>query len=147
MKIQRSASVVWQGGFPTGTGNISTQSGALRSYPYGVASRFEGQRGSNPEELIAAAHASCYAMAFALVLGEARYTPRQLFVSAEVPVEQQFGDFDITSVDLAVRAEIDGIDALSFEQLADQAKARCPVSKLLRARITLDVALASTAAG
>jgi osmotically inducible protein OsmC len=147
MKIRRSASVVWQGGFPAGTGNISTQSGALRSYPCGVASRFEGQRGSNPEELIAAAHASCYAMAFALVLGEARYTPRQLFVSAEVTLEQQFGDFDITSVDLAVRAEIDGIDALSFEQLADQAKARCPVSKLLRARITLDVALASTAAG
>jgi osmotically inducible protein OsmC len=81
------------------------------------------------------------------VLGEARYTPRQLFVSAEVTLEQQFGDFDITSVDLAVRAEIDGIDALSFEQLADQAKARCPVSKLLRARITLDAALASTAAG
>jgi osmotically inducible protein OsmC len=147
MKIRRSASVVWQGGFPAGTGNISTQSGALRSYPYGVASRFEGQRGSNPEELIAAAHASCYAMDFALVLGEARYTPRQLFVSAEVTLEQQYGDFDITSVDLAVRAEIDGIDALSFEQLADQAKARCPVSKLLRARITLDVALASTAAG
>jgi osmotically inducible protein OsmC len=147
MKIRRSASVVWQGGFPAGTGNISTQSGALRSYPCGVASRFEGQRGSNPEELIAAAHASCYAMAFALVLGEARYTPRQLFVSAEVTLEQQYGDFDITSVDLAVRAEIDGIDALSFEQLADQAKARCPVSKLLRARITLDVALASTAAG
>ena len=147
MKIKRSASVVWQGGFPAGMGNISTQSGALRSHPYGVASRFEGQPGSNPEELIAAAHASCFAMAFALVLGEARYTPRQLFVSAEVALEQQFNDFEITSVDLSMRAEIDGIDAQTFEQLADQAKAKCPVSKLLRARITLDAALASAAAG
>lgn len=147
MQIQRSASVVWQGGFMAGTGNISTQSGALRSYPYGVASRLGSQRGSNPEELVAAAHASCYAMAFALVLGEAHYTPRQLFVSAEVTLEQQFGDFDITSVALAVRAEIDAIDAVDFEWLADQAKARCPVSRLLRARISLDAALASTAAG
>lgn len=147
MQIQRSASVVWQGGFMAGTGNISTQSGALRSYPYGVASRLGSQRGSNPEELVAAAHASCYAMAFALVLGEAHYTPRQLFVSAEVMLEQQFGDFDITSVALAVRAEIDAIDAVDFERLADQAKARCPVSRLLRARISLDAALASTAAG
>jgi osmotically inducible protein OsmC len=147
MQIQRSASVVWQGGFVAGMGNISTQSGALRSYPYGVASRLESQRGSNPEELVAAAHASCYAMAFALVLGEAHYTPRQLFVSAEVTLEQQFGDFDITSVTLAVRAEIDAIDAVDFERLADQAKARCPVSRLLRARISLDAALASTAAG
>lgn len=147
MQIQRSASVVWQGGFMAGTGNISTQSGALRSYPYGVASRLGSQRGSNPEELVAAAHASCYAMAFALVLGEAHYTPRQLFVSAEVTLEQQFGDFDITSVALAVRAEIDAIDAVDFERLADQAKARCPFSRLLRARISLDAALASTAAG
>lgn len=130
-----------------GTGNISTQSGALRSYPYGVASRLASQRGSNPEELVAAALASCYAMAFALVLGEAHYMPRQLFVSAEVTLERQFGDFDITSVALAVRAEIDAIDAVDFERLADQAKARCPVSKLLRARISLDAALASTAAG
>jgi len=146
MKIKRSGSVVWHGGFPGGSGNISTDSGALRSYPYGVASRFEGQHGSNPEELIAAAHASCFAMALALVLGEAHVVPAQLFVAAEVTLEQQFGDFAITAVDLSVRADVPGMQAAAFEQCAQLAKQKCPVSKLLRAQVSLQAALTSAAA-
>jgi len=143
MKIKRTGSVIWQGGFPGGTGSISTESGALHSYPYGVSSRFEGQRGSNPEELIAAAHASCFAMALALVLGEGHFVPKQLAVSAEVTLEQQSGEFNITTVHLVVRADIDGIDATAFERLATVAKTTCPVSKLLRAQVELDASLVS----
>lgn len=144
MKIKRTGSAIWQGGFPGGSGNISTESGALHAVPYGVASRFEGQRGSNPEELVAAAHASCFAMAFALVLGEGHFVPKQLAVSAEVTLEQQSGEFSITTVHLVARADIDGIDAATFAHLANVAKTTCPVSKLLRAQIDLDASLVST---
>lgn len=141
MKITRGASAIWQGSFPSGNGNISTESGALRSSPYGVGSRFEGRRGTNPEELIAAAHASCFAMACALAFTEARFSPQQLFVSADVTLEQMHGDFSITHVHLVLQADVPGIDEASFLQLTEAAKTNCPVSKLLSAQITLDASL------
>src|SRR6185437_10585712 len=101
MKIKRHGSAAWQGGIKEGKGSISTESGALKAYPYGFASRFEGQRGSNPEELIAAAHASCFTMALSLILGEAKLTAAQMDTTAKVEIEQVEGGFAITEVHLA----------------------------------------------
>ena len=141
MKIKRKGSAVWSGGLKDGKGAISTESGALKDYPYGFASRFEGQRGSNPEELIGAAHASCFTMALSKILGEANLTARQLSTSAEVTLEQVDGSFAITAVHLTLKANIPGTDRATFEKLAAQAKAGCPVSKLLKAEISLDATL------
>src|SRR5712671_4489295 len=98
MKIKRSGSATWQGGLKDGKGTISTESGALKAYPYGFASRFEGQRGTNPEELIAAAHAGCFTMALSLILGEAGLTAEQMDTSAVVTLEQVPDGFAITAV-------------------------------------------------
>ncbi|MGO9056079.1 MAG: OsmC family protein [Candidatus Binataceae bacterium] len=141
MKIRRKGSAAWQGGIKYGKGSISTESGALKDYPYGFASRFEGQRGSNPEELIAAAHASCFTMALSLILGEAKLTAEQMNTSAEVTLEQVEGGYAITAVHLTLKAKIPGADQATFESLAAKAKAGCPVSKLLKADITLDATL------
>jgi lipoyl-dependent peroxiredoxin len=141
MKIKRRGSAAWQGGIKDGKGTISTESGALPAYPYGFASRFEGQRGSNPEELIAAAHASCFTMALSLILGEAKLTAQQIDTSAEVTLEQVEGGWAITAVHLTLRARVPGADEATFKTLAAKAKAGCPVSKLLKAEITLDAAL------
>ncbi|MES2788836.1 MAG: OsmC family protein [Planctomycetota bacterium] len=141
MKIKRSGSAVWQGGIKDGKGAISTESGALSSYPYGFSSRFEGQRGSNPEELIGAAHASCFTMALSLILGEAKLTAEQMETSAVVTLEQVESGFAITSIHLTLKAKIPGADQATFEQLAAKAKAGCPVSKLFNAEITLDATL------
>jgi len=139
MKIKRKGSAIWQGGIKDGKGAISTESGALKEYPYGFASRFEGQRGSNPEELIAAAHASCFTMALSLILGEAKLTAERMETTAEVTLEQVEGGWAITAIHLALTAKVPGADRGSVEQLAAKAKAGCPVSKLLKAEITLDV--------
>lgn len=141
MKIKRRGSAAWQGGIKDGKGSISTESGALSAYPYGFASRFEGQRGSNPEELIGAAHASCFTMALSKILGEANLTARQMDTSAEVTLEQVEGGFAITAIHLTLKANIPGADQATFEALAAKAKAGCPVSKLLKAEITLDASL------
>jgi osmotically inducible protein OsmC len=141
MKITRTGSAAWQGGLKDGKGIISTESGALKSYPYGFASRFEGQRGSNPEELIAAAHAACFTMALSLILGEAKLTATQMDTTAKVAIEQVEGGFAITEVHLALKARIPGADQATFEKLAAKAKAGCPVSKLLKAEITLEATL------
>ena len=141
MKIKRKGSAVWQGGLRDGRGAISTESGALKDYPYAFASRFEGQRGSNPEELIAAAHASCFTMALSKVLGDAKLTAQRLSTSAEVTLEQVDGDFAITAIHLTLKANIPGTDQATFEKLAATAKAGCPVSKLLKADISLDASL------
>src|SRR5260370_11266899 len=114
MKIKRKGSAAWQGGLKDGKGTISTESGALKAYPYGFASRFEGQRGSNPEELIAAAHASCFTMALSLILGEAKLTAEQMDTSAEVTLEQVEGGYAITAVHLAFEAKIPGPDKTPF---------------------------------
>jgi lipoyl-dependent peroxiredoxin len=141
MKIKRTGSAAWQGGIKDGKGAISTQSGALKSYPYGFASRFEGRPGTNPEELLAAAHAGCFTMALSLILGEAKLTAEQMDTSAEVTLEQVEGGFAITAVHLTLKAKVPGADKSTFEQLAAKAKAGCPVSKLFKAEITLDAAL------
>jgi osmotically inducible protein OsmC len=141
MKIKRKGSAAWQGGLKDGKGSISTESGALKAYPYGFAARFEGQRGSNPEELIAAAHASCFTMALSLILGEAKLTAEQMDTSAEVTLEQVEGGFAITAVHLTLKAKIPGADQTTFATLAAKAKAGCPVSKVLKAEISLDATL------
>ncbi len=141
MKIKRRGAAAWQGGLKDGRGSITTESGALREYPYGFASRFEGQRGSNPEELIAAAHASCFTMALTLILGEARLTAQRLDTSAEVTLEQVDGGWAITTVHLTLNAQVPGADQAQFAALAAKAKANCPVSKLLKADITLEANL------
>ena len=143
MKIKRKGSAVWQGGLKDGKGSISTESGALKEYPYGFGARFEGQRGSNPEELIAAAHASCFTMALSLILGEAKLTAERMDTTAEVTLEKVDDGFAITAIQLTLRAKIPGADQATFENLAGKAKAGCPVSKLFKAEITLDAALIS----
>ena len=138
-----SGSAKWQGGLKDGRGTISTESGALKAYPYGFASRFEGQRGSNPEELIGAAHAACFTMALSLILGEAKLTAEQMETSADVTLEKVGDGFAITSVHLTLNANVPGADKAKFEELASKAKAGCPVSKLLNTKITLDAKLMS----
>src|SRR6202008_1008985 len=125
-----SGSAKWQGGIRDGKGAISTKSGALSDYPYGFASRFEGQKGSNPEELIGAAHAACFTMALSLILGEAKLTATQMDTSAEVTLEQVAGGYAITSSKLTLKAKIPGATNATFQELAAKAKAGCPVSKL-----------------
>jgi osmotically inducible protein OsmC len=141
MKIKRKGSAVWQGGLKDGKGAISTESGALSSYPYGFAARFEGQRGSNPEELIAAAHASCFTMALSLILGEAQLKADKMETTAEVTLEQVEGGWAVTASHLELTAKIPGADQAKFAELAGKAKAGCPISKLLKAEITLNAKL------
>jgi osmotically inducible protein OsmC len=141
MKIKRKGSAAWQGGIKDGKGSISTESGALKEYPYGFASRFEGQRGSNPEELIAAAHASCFTMALSKILEEAKLKAERMDTSAEVTLEQVADGWAITTSHLTLKAKVPGADQATFASLAAKAKAGCPVSKLLKAEITLDASL------
>jgi lipoyl-dependent peroxiredoxin len=141
MKIKRKGSAAWQGGIKDGKGTISTDSGALNAYPYGFSSRFEGVKGSNPEELIGAAHASCFTMALSLILGEAGLTAKQMDTSAEVTLEQVDGGWVISAIHLTLVGDVPGADQAQFEALAGKAKANCPVSKLLKANITLDAKL------
>ncbi len=143
MKINRRGSAQWSGGIKDGKGAISTESGALKAYPYGFSSRFEGLPGTNPEELLAAAHAGCFTMALSLILGNAKLTAEKMETSAKVTLEQVEGGYAITAVHLMLQAEIPGTDQATFEKLAGMAKAGCPVSKLFKAEITLDATLVS----
>jgi lipoyl-dependent peroxiredoxin len=141
MKVKRHGSASWQGGLKDGKGSISTESGALKAYPYAFASRVEGTPGTNPEELIAAAHAGCFTMALALILGEANLTAELMETSAEVTLGQVEGEYTITAVHLTLKAKIPGADQATFEKLANKAKVGCPVSKLLKVGITLNASL------
>lgn len=141
MKIDRKGIARWSGGFKEGRGAITTQSGALQEYPYAVASRFEGQAGTNPEELLGAAHAGCFTMALAAVLGDAGLTAQDMETTATVTLETVPGGYAITAVHLALKARITGVDAAKFQELATVAKNGCPVSKVLAASITLDAQL------
>lgn len=134
-------SAVWQGGIKDGKGAISTQSGALKEYPYGFSSRFEGKPGTNPEELIGAAHAGCFTMALSLILGEAKLTAERMETKAEVTLEKAADGYVISAVHLTLSAKIPGATQSVFEELAGKAKAGCPVSKLLNTKITLDAKL------
>ncbi len=143
MKINRSGSAVWSGGLKDGRGAISTQSGALDGQPYGFAMRFEGVPGTNPEELIGAAHAGCFTMALSNILGQAGLTADRMETTAVVTLEQGEGGFSIPAIKLTLKAKIPGTDDATFQKLAADAKANCPVSKLFKADITLDAELLS----
>lgn len=142
MSINRKGSAHWEGGLKDGRGTISTESGALNAYPYGFASRFEGRAGSNPEELLGAAHAACFTMALSLALGEAGLTATAMDTTATVTLDRGEAGFHIPAVLLTLRATIPGADDATFQAIAAKAKANCPLSKVLNAQITLDAALA-----
>jgi osmotically inducible protein OsmC len=141
--IKKSGSAVWSGGLKDGKGQISTQSGAMKDNPYGFNTRFEDQPGTNPEELIGAAHAGCFTMALSGQLGEAGMTATRLETKATVSLEKSDGGFSITAVHLDLVAEIPGASQEAFEAAAKRAKEGCPVSKLLNANITMDARLQS----
>ncbi len=134
-------SAVWQGAIKDGKGAISTKSGSLEAYPYGFAARFEGKAGTNPEELIGAAHAGCFTMALSLMLTEANLTAERMETKADVTLDKDGDGFSITAIQLTLHAKIPGATQAQFEELAGKAKAGCPISKLLRAEITLDATL------
>ncbi|MBB3229190.1 OsmC family protein [Halomonas stenophila] len=141
MSIKKNGSAVWQGGLKDGRGTVSTQSGVLSDVPYSFAKRFEGEAGSNPEELIGAAHASCYSMALSMILGEAGFTPERIATQATVSLEEVEGGFGITAIHLDTRASVPGADEAAFQDAANKAKEGCPVSKLFNAEISLDAKL------
>jgi len=137
----KKASAVWKGGIRDGGGTISTETGVLREAPYGFKSRFEDGPGTNPEELIAAAHAGCFSMALSLMLGEAGLTAEKIETQAAVTLEKSAEGFAITASHLEVNVKIPGADAAKFQEIANKAKAGCPVSKVLNARVTMNAKL------
>lgn len=141
MAINRKASVVWSGDIKTGRGSISTESGALTDYPYGFAARFEGAKGSNPEELLGAAHAACFTMALSGELTKAGLTAERLATTAKVTLDKQGEGWAVTASHLRLEATIPGADAQTFQKLAETAKANCPLSKVLKADISLEATL------
>ncbi|MBY4948577.1 OsmC family protein [Cupriavidus respiraculi] len=143
MAMQKIGSAKWQGGIKDGVGAISTQSGVLKDAPYGFKARFEGGPGTNPEELIGAAHAGCFSMALSLILGEAGMVADSIETKATVTLEKEGGGFSITAIHLDVAVKIPGAEQAAFEKAAQAAKENCPVSKLLKAPITMNATLAS----
>ncbi|HTH50910.1 MAG TPA: OsmC family protein [Pyrinomonadaceae bacterium] len=139
----RKATAVWNGGLKDGNGKISTDSGVLKDTQYSFSTRFEDGVGTNPEELIAAAHAGCFSMALSGQLGNAGMTAESINTTAEVRLEKLEAGFAITKIHLVVRARIPGADSDAFMTAANNAKAGCPVSKVLNAEITMDAALDS----
>lgn len=139
--MNKFASAHWEGDIKKGKGTISTQSGALKEQPYGFNTRFEDEPGTNPEELIGAAHAGCFSMAFSLELGNAGYTADSIDTKAKVTLDKDGDGFSITKIHLDMNAKIPGIDDAEFQKIAKGAKEGCPVSKVLNAEITLDARL------
>jgi lipoyl-dependent peroxiredoxin len=141
--MKRNASAVWKGGLKDGKGTISTESGVLSDAQYSFTTRFEQGKGTNPEELIAAAHAGCFSMALSNELGNAGLTPESIRTTATVTLEKTDAGFAIPAVHLRLEAKVPGADRATFADLADRAKTGCPVSKLFKADITLDATLLS----
>ncbi|ATP42597.1 OsmC family protein [Pseudomonas kermanshahensis] len=139
--MKKTASAIWQGGLKDGKGLLSTESGALKQNPYGFNTRFEGSPGTNPEELIGAAHAGCFSMALSMMLGEAGLTADRIDTIAEVTLDKQADGFAITAVHLILKAKVPGASEAQFLEIANKAKAGCPVSKVLNATISLDASL------
>ncbi len=137
----KKAWAVWKGSIKEGGGTISTETGVLSQAPYGFKARFEGGKGTNPEELIGAAHAGCFSMALSLMLGEAGLTPERIETHASVTLDKAGDGFAITASHLTVTARVPGADEAGFLAIAEKAKTGCPVSKLLNARITMDATL------
>jgi len=140
--MKRSASAVWSGGLKDGKGTVSAESGALANVPYNFRQRFENEKGTNPEELIAAAHAACFSMALSMILGQAGMTAENIATQATVSLDQTEGGFTITSSHLQTTVKIPNADKAAFQKAVDAAKSGCPVSKLLNATITMDAKLA-----
>ncbi|HLQ78819.1 MAG TPA: OsmC family protein [Terriglobia bacterium] len=136
--MKSKASAVWQGGLKDGKGTISADSGVLSNVPYNFSMRFEGAKGTTPEELIAAAHAGCFAMALSAQLGEASITAKNIASTATVTLEKTDGGFAVTSSHLTVKIQAPGANRTAVETAANNAKAGCPISKLLNTKITLD---------
>lgn len=141
--MKKTASAVWQGDLKTGKGTISTESGALKDNPYGFNTRFEGAPGTNPEELIGAAHAGCFSMALSMMLGQAGLTAERIDTTAEVTLDKDDKGFSITAIALTLKAKVPGTDNEQFQQIATQAKEGCPVSRVLNAQISLNATLES----
>ena len=139
--MKRTASAAWSGDLKQGKGTVSTQSGVLKDAAYSFSTRFENRVGTNPEELIAAAHAGCFTMATAAALGRAGFTPDRLTSVANLTLEQVAGNWTITTVELQMTARVPGIDAQKFQEIAADAKANCPVSRVLNANISLEAKL------
>ncbi|MEP7078816.1 MAG: OsmC family protein [Chthoniobacterales bacterium] len=139
--MKRTASAEWRGDLKSGQGTISTESGVLTATPYSFSTRFENGRGTNPEELIGAAHAGCFSMALSLILGEAGLKADSIRTSAEVTLEKADAGFSISKIHLDVVAKIPGAKQEAFETAANSAKAGCPVSKVLNAAITMNARL------
>jgi lipoyl-dependent peroxiredoxin len=139
--MQRKASAVWKGGLKDGRGSVSSTSGVLSNTPYSFTTRFENTPGTNPEELIAAAHAACFSMALSAQLGGANLTPESINTSATLTMEKLEAGWTITAVHLDVVAKVPGASAEAFNTAAQNAKAGCPVSKVLNATITMDAKL------
>jgi osmotically inducible protein OsmC len=137
----KKAWAVWQGSIKEGGGTISTETGVLKEAPYGFKARFESGPGTNPEELIGAAHAGCFSMALSGMLGNAGLTAAKIETHAAVTLDKVGEGFEISAVHLTVSARIPGADKATFEEIANKAKTGCPVSKLLKARITMDARL------
>ena len=136
--IRRTATAAWQGTGKEGTGQLTTQSGVLKESRYGFQTRFADGPGTNPEELIAAAHASCFTMALSFQLAGAGYSDGTLETTAKVKLEKDGDGFKVSRSDLVLEASVPGIEPAKFEELAQAAKAGCPISKLLNAEITLE---------
>ena len=139
--MKRSGSAVWSGGLKDGKGTLSAESGVLSNVSYNFAKRFENEKGTNPEELIAAAHAACFSMALSLFLGEAGMTAQSIETKATVSLEQVGGGFSITSSHLQTTVKIPNADKAAFQKAVETAKTGCPVSKLLNATITMEAKL------
>ncbi len=133
MQIDRTADAVWKGDLKTGQGNTSTQSRVLQNTPYSFKTRFENDKqGTNPEELIAAAHASCFSMAFSKMLADAGFPPREVRTQARLTMVRTDAGFKISRIHLETTGQADGIDDAGFQKLAEKAKEGCPVSQLLK---------------
>src|ERR1700736_949617 len=141
--MQRKASAIWKGGLKDGKGVVSASSGVLSNTPYSFATRFENTPGTNPEELIAAAHAGCFSMALSAQLGGANLTPESINTNVTLTMEKQDSGWTITSSHLDVVGRVPGADAATFQKYAEAAEKGCPVSKVLNAKISMSAKLAS----
>lgn len=141
MTIHKHGSAHWSGDIKRGKGTVSTESGVLNQQPYGFNTRFEGEKGTNPEELIGAAHAACFSMALSLMLGEAGYTADSIDTTADVSLDKTDSGFAISKIALKSKVTVPGIDPQQFDGVILKAKAGCPVSQVLNAEITLDYTL------
>ena len=139
--MKRKASAVWNGELKDGKGTVSTESGALSNAPYSFVTRFENGVGTNPEELIAAAHAGCFSMALSAQLGNAGLKPQKIETTATVTMDKLEGGWTVTEVLLQVKAKVPGADPAAFDKAANNAKAGCPISRLLNAKITMEAQL------